>query len=270
VVLLSPFRPYQRGFEEVVDDPFRHQKLLADAQRLRGRIYAKDGALDERSLTRDGRHVQPSDDESWHLLTIGSDDRVQTCLRYHAHVSGVELGDLNVHRSLCHHSAALATRVKRAVQAEVTKAKGLGFSCVELGAWAISEELRCSTEAIRMLLMMYSLSQMLGGAIAFSTATRRHHSSSILRRIGGMPLVDGQTDIGPYFDSQYDCEMELLSFDSRFPNPRYIDSIREFRTLLTQVPVIWSSATDVSSRLSTFHHLHSARPTTICAAASAA
>ena len=94
------------------------------------------------------------------------------------------------------------------------------FSYVELGGWVVGAELRCSTEAIRMLLMMYALSQALGGAIALSTATTRHNSSSILRRTGGRPLEAESAEVLPYFDPAYNCEMEMIAFDSRFPNPR--------------------------------------------------
>lgn len=249
LILLAPAGRSRLPFKYVEDDSLRHQRLLADAQRLRGKTYVQDGALDPSNLTSDGRHIQQADHESWHLLTVGRDGRVQTCLRYRAHAPGVAYTDLGVIRSIRHQSATFAGRVKRAIQSELVKAHQLGFSCVELGAWVVSKELRCSTEAFRMLLMMYSFSQLLGGAIALTTATTRHHSSTILRRIGGSALMDGDTEVTAYFDAEYDCEMELLSFDSRFPNPRYLDSIREFRKILPRIPVITSSATETASDL---------------------
>jgi hypothetical protein len=62
---------------------------------------------------------------------------------------------------------------------------------------------------------------MLGGGIGIATATRRHGSSSILRRLGGRPLVIQGTELPSYYDPQYGCEMEILRFDSEEPNPRY-------------------------------------------------
>ena len=54
-----------------------------------------------------------------------------------------------------------------------------------------------------------------------ATATWRHSSAAILRRIGLTSLsVDGEA-LPPYHDPQYDCSMEVLRFDSRLPNPRY-------------------------------------------------
>ncbi len=247
LVLLAPPGRTRIPFANVAEDSLVHQRLLADAQRLRGRTYVQDGALDASSLTADGRHIQRADYQSWHLLTVDRDDRVQTSLRYRAHATCVEYSDLGVCHSMQRQPRSFADRVRRAVQSELATANRLGFSCVELGAWVVSEKLRCSTEAVRMLLAMYSLSQILGGAVALSTATTRHNSSSILRRIGGARLMDGDTEVAPYFDPEYDCEMELLSFDSRFPNPRFAGWLREFRQVLTKIPVIWSSGTDMTA-----------------------
>jgi hypothetical protein len=68
--------------------------------------------------------------------------------------------------------------------------------------------------------------------------TTRHHSSSILRRLGGASLVDGEEEIPPYYDPDYGCEMELLTFDSTKPNPRYADWIHDCHHVLSNLVVI--------------------------------
>jgi hypothetical protein len=88
----------------------------------------------------------------------------------------------------------------------------------------------------------------LGGAYGLSTATTRHHSSSILKRIGGAPLRSGGKEIPPYYDPYYGCDMELLRFDSTAPNPRYTSMIEESCDALREIPVI---ATDLSASCST-------------------
>ena len=44
-VLLAPPKSHTMPFHEIVDDDSRHQRLLADAQKLRGKIYVRDGAI---------------------------------------------------------------------------------------------------------------------------------------------------------------------------------------------------------------------------------
>jgi hypothetical protein len=238
-VVLSPALTEPVPFEQMVGDPCRHDALLRESQRLRAKAYLKDGAITEDQLSEDGRHVQAADALSWHLLTLDKAGRVSACIRYRAHDSAdICFEDLGVEPVLKHQPAEFASLAERIVRNELTKAKRLGFSYVELGGWVVEEELRCSTEAIRMLLMMYALSQLLGGAIALSTATTRHNSSSILRRAGGKSLTEGAAEVPAYFDPAYNCEMEMLCFDSRFPNPRYLGWIREFREAFMHIPMI--------------------------------
>ena len=89
-----------------------------------------------------------------------------------------------------------------------------------------------------MALAMYSLSQELGGAIGISTATRRHCSASILRRVGGRPFACAGLELPAYYDPQFNCEMELLRFYSWAPNPRYVVWIEQIREQLRTIPVL--------------------------------
>ena len=151
-VLLAPPQSDAHQFAEVVDDIPQYQRLLAGAQKLRGGIYVRDGAIQRRELTADGRHVQPADAISWHLLTVDENEKVLSCIRYLAHRPGVRFRDLAVARLAEAQSPAFAQTLREAVQTELAYASQRGFSYVELGGWAISEEMRCSSEALRMLL----------------------------------------------------------------------------------------------------------------------
>src|SRR5579863_6792293 len=64
-----------------------HSHLLAESQRLRGRIYLADGAVTVGELDKRERHIQPLDLRSWHLLTLGSLGRVIGCTRFRRHPS---------------------------------------------------------------------------------------------------------------------------------------------------------------------------------------
>jgi hypothetical protein len=132
-------------------------------------------------------------------------------------------------------------------------ARQRGISLVEVGGWAIAKEARFSTDALRLALSTFALARMLGGCIGLTTATVRHCSAAILRKLGGRSLhVDGQ-EIPRYFDTAYDCDMEILRFDSDEPNPRYMETldrltadlassevVRADRALLT--PPVWAAA----------------------------
>jgi len=232
--MLAPPQDHSVPFHEIVDDTSRHRRLLAGAQRLRGEIYVRDGAIQPWELSADGRHMQPSDALSWHLLKVDERDSVTACIRYRAHRPGAPFSDLAVSQS----AAARSALVREAIQTELACAGEGGFDYVELGGWAISEQMRCSAEALRMLLTIYALGQLMGGVLGITTATTRHHSSSILRRIGGRPLMARGVEVPAYFDPHYNCEMEFLRFDSTTPNAHYAGLMRECRDALLGLPVV--------------------------------
>jgi hypothetical protein len=61
----------------------------------------------------------------------------------------------------------------------------------------------------------------------------------VLRKIGGGLLrLDQDTEMPRYFDPRYDCDMEILRFDSRAPEPRVSDWIDELRGALVHTPVM--------------------------------
>ena len=211
---------------------------MAEAQRLRGRIYPKDGAIQRAELSADDRHIQAADDRAWHLLTVDENGAVVACIRYFAHEPYVKVSELSLAASGITRSAEFGMHIQAAVETELDYARQRGVWYVELGGWAVCESLRCTTEAVRTLLTVYALSQLRGGAVGLSSATARHHSSSILRRIGGKPLKAKGVEVSSYYDAQYACEMELLSFDSECPNDRYTRWIRDCREVLPQVPVV--------------------------------
>ena len=237
-VLLAPSQSAASQFDQAFVDPWRHDRLLAEAQRLRGRIYLQDGAIQASELLADDRHIQAADDQAWHLLTVDENEAVIACIRYFAHEPSVRFSELSIAGSGVARSAELGTRVRAAVETELDRARRRGVWYVELGGWAVCESLRCTTEPVRTLLTVYALSQLRGGAVGLSSATARHHSSSILRRIGGRPLKANDVEVSSYYDAQYACEMELLSFDSEFPNQRYARWISDCREVLHQVPVV--------------------------------
>ena len=109
---------------------------------------------------------------------------------------------------------------------------------MEVVGWALSKERRCTGEALRTALATYSLAEILGGCIGLATATVRHRSASILRRIGGRSLEFGGEMLPPYYDPQYKCEMEIVRFKSDAPNHKYRRWIDQISASLLDVPVL--------------------------------
>ena len=237
-VLLSPARaivPSSLGILQT--DAIRRDRLLAEMQRFRGRVYLADGAIRTRQLT-DGRHRAEEDERSWHLLAVDQDDRVCGCVRHHICAEDSCFSQLNISRSPLARSIEWGKKLELAVESELALSRRLNLPCVEIGGWALAPEIRGTTAALRLALAMYSLSQELGGSIGMSTATRRHCSASILRRIGGRSFQYAGEELPAYKDSQFECDMELLRFYSWAPNPRYAIWIEEIREELRSIPVL--------------------------------
>jgi len=255
-VLISPSKTaVPNCFGRVHTDVVRRDRLLAEMQRLRGNVYLEDGAIEADQLT-DGRHWADIDEGSWHLLVVDQDDQVAGCVRFHAHPEDARFLQLNVSRSALAYSEEWGEKLKAAVHAEFALSRHLDLPCVEVGGWALAPGIRGTSEAVRMALAMYSLSQALGGSVGITTATRRHCSSSILRRIGGRSLEHDGRELPPYADPQFKCEMEILRFYSWAPNPRYAVWIEGIKQELRNVPVVTNSKALVSAGSPTQFKFH--------------
>jgi len=209
-------------------------------QHFRGKIYLNDGAIRESELT-DGRHVSPGDESSWHLLVQDENGDIAGCLRYQVHNLENMFLRLSVFNTSLAACPSWGPSLRKAIHSEISLARKLKLAFVEVGGWALAEHVRGTSEALRMALSAYSLGQLLGGAVGVSTATRRHCSSSILKRMGGKPLEHEGVAIPTYYDPQYGCDMEILRFHSWNPNPRFLIWIQEIGNLLQRIPLIGSS-----------------------------
>jgi hypothetical protein len=227
-----------RVFRNVETDNKRHDRLLASMQRLRGDAYLSDGAIGRDELSADGRHALRVDEHSWHVLSVDRSGQVSSCLRFldESYAPGFE--------SLWVRQAALAQcpdqggRFRAAVEREMVRARQMRLGFGEVGGWAVAESRRRTMEPVGILLATYGLLELLGGCIGVATATFRHASSTILRKIGLSSLAAGGTELTPYFDPAYGCQMEVLRFDSRFPNSRYADWVTELAGILQDAPVV--------------------------------
>ncbi len=238
ILLSPPGFTDSNSFHNISTDADWRQELMHDMQRLRGRIYLQDGAITERDLTSDRRHVQQIDDESWHLILLNPYNRVVGCTRYLQHSATTSFNNLRVRTAALARAESWSGKLKSAVESELETARRNGFSYVEVGGWALDESVRGSCDAVRSVLFTFAWSQVIGGCLGLSMATHRNGSASILRRIGGRPLEYDGCPLPPYYDPQYKCDMEVIRFDSRVPSPKYQYAIEEIRSQIPSMEVL--------------------------------
>ncbi len=238
LLLLAPNSLDSSLFSNVDLDSTAYQERLAEAQKLRGQVYLEVGALSQAQLTDDGRHVQAADDHSWHLLTLDSAGRVAACARYFPHEPTVKFEDLAVSKSALATSDRWGKALRHAVEADLREARRRGCYYVEVGGWAMSRALRCTSEALRTIASAYAFARMCGGGLGITTASTRSCSAAILKRVGGQRLHHANAELPIYYEEQYHDQLEILRFDALRPNPRYCRWIEACLAHLRDFPVI--------------------------------
>lgn len=239
-ILLAPQGTPAIPFGDIRSDWKLYENILDEMQKFRGKVYVSERNLIRAELTAEGRHYQAVDRKSWHLLTLNEKGSVAACGRLVFYPRNADFSDLLVSHSALAHSDDWRQTFRKEIEAQIRWAKRCRARFAELGGWAIGRELRCTTEAVRMVLAGFALGQLLGGVIGVSTVNIGHHSSSILRRIGGTPLMAGPIPFPAFYEPQYRAEVEVLRFDAFRPNPRYAEHIRQCREALENVMVISS------------------------------
>lgn len=238
-VILPPSKTaVSRIFRNLERDTQRHDDLLAEMQRFRGRVYASDGAIQPEDLTADGRHAVEVDNHSWHVLLLNPNGRVCACLRYADEKPARGFDDLWVRHAALSKCPTFGWKFRNAVESEMARARNMRIRFGEVGGWAVAEDHRWTLDPLRIILATYGLLQLLGGCSGVATATFRHSSATILRRIGLTSLESDGDALPPYYDPKYRCQMEVLRFDSRFPNPKYQDWIADLADGLAAAPVV--------------------------------
>jgi len=158
---------------------------------------------------------------------------VHGCVRCQIHGRNAKFSDLGVAHSPLAKSARWQSKLQAEVSHQLAMAQRWRLAYVEVGTWVVCESLRCSGDAVRMVMAVYALGRAMGGALGIATATTRHNSALILHRLGGEPF-----DLPSYYDPRYRSVMRVLRFDSSRPNARYLDAIDAFDPSLIAGPQI--------------------------------
>ena len=240
IILLAPSAAdVPPSFCHVDCSPRFYSELLAAVERFRGGIYLEDGAIRADELNPDGRHLEIADLQGWHILLLDDSESVQGCARCISRGQRVPFSELTLGRSAIALSDKWGTRVRRATEETMEAVVNTGHSFGELGGWAIAPHLRCTTSMFRIAMAMWALVRHLDIHFLCSTATRRHCSASILRKLGGRPFAADGVEVPEYWEPRYGCHMELLRFDHLHDaHPLFEPRVREFQTWLATVPVV--------------------------------
>lgn len=240
LVLVAPAGPVPEVFNNLSVDAERRTTLIRQMQHMRGQIYLQEGAVKEHQLTADGLHQTPEDDKSWHLLMMNKAGKINACAWYLEHPSTASMQTLRVRNSPLARAEGWRDILKNAVEGELRRAREHALRYAEVGGWAVAKESRCTAEGLLLALAAYSLGRTLGNALGITTATVRHGSSMILRRLGGSLLEVNGKQVPAYYDPYYDVEIEILRFDSRRPNERYAALVDLLKSKLANVAVVAS------------------------------
>ena len=236
VLLAPPDRNIPSTFSNVQPNGQRRDELVTELQRFRGAVYLNEGAVHE--LSDDGCHRTPEDEHSWHVVRLDGDGRVRACIWYLEHDVPVSIDRLRVRDCPLAADDGWRDRLHSAVASELNRAESDQVPYAEIGGWAASPDGRCPFEGIILALSAFSLGRLFGGALGMATATARHASASMLRRLGGNKLESDGSPLPAYYDHRYNCDMELLRFDSRRPHPKYDHLVDALAGVLANVRVL--------------------------------
>ena len=188
LVLAPSVGPRAPTWSSTRADKRLYRSVLQATQRFRGQVYVKDGAIQERQLDAERRYRMHRDEESWHMLLVTPKLQIAGCARYLVHPNTITFEELALKHSPLAHDETWGSKVRHAFETEIRIARSEGLPYVELGGWALGEKWRGSMAALKILLASYAWAKLMGGWRCACTATVRHGSASILRRIGGGSL----------------------------------------------------------------------------------
>ena len=110
-------------------------------------------------LSSDGRHVLGIDSGSWHVVSVQPDGRVTGCARYRAYGKNTQPEHLDAWRSALANDRTWRGTLHMALESEISLARKRKVDYVEVGGWAISEDMRFTLEAMNIALSTYALAQ---------------------------------------------------------------------------------------------------------------
>ena len=199
---------------------------------MRGRIAICEGAIHPSALDHSGRHHMPGDLASWHLIRLDESGRIRGCARVLVHPQSAVFSDMQLAHSELAKNPLWRHKVRAAVEADIKRSQKRQCTLLEPGGWVVEEDCRGGKDAAAIALSAIACSQFQRNCVAYVTATVKHGSSTILRRLGARPVKWQGEELPKYYDPNYGCEMELLRLDAQTLNERFEAPIRQLQQVL--------------------------------------
>lgn len=239
--ILAPFRSEVPGaLASTQVNEQLHSKLIFEIQLVRGLALRELGQIGTHLLP-DGRHFQPLDFQSWHVLLHNDEGKVLGCARYRPVQGGFD--QLGASQASIAYSNRYGPLLKSAIERHICNARQNQVQYGEVGAWALRRETRGTTSAVNIALMTWTLAHHLGGGMGITTASRTNHSASILRRLGARRLAN----LPAYYEPKYGSVIEILAFNKDDLDERFAGRMEKLKNEICEIPVVCAADAPVSS-----------------------
>jgi predicted GNAT family N-acyltransferase len=222
------------------NEPDLQRATLEEMQRFRGKVYLDNQVIPAQALDERGRHFSAFDFVCWHFLMRKGDGRLCGCIRARLHTVGNDCDDFALHEMINRLEANQKRRYANAVQSFLENAYRQERPLLEVGGWAVDRGFRNSMAAPLLTLACYALAQLLGNCLVLASAGNVNGSANILRRFGGLPLQEGESNLPSFFDAHHNCDIDILAFDCFLIPPKYQATVDEVRRFLRQSRVLIS------------------------------
>jgi hypothetical protein len=228
------------GFANVRQQADVYDRLLTDAQRLRGRIYQAEGAISAEAMDAWDRYVCPQDTDAWHILLRDGCGHVRGAMRitFFRTAATVPIERLHAFDLVQRAPDPVRQEYSDALQSFLNDALLEKPFFFEAGGLVLDTEVRNSRRSTVLTAANWSLCRALAGARGVGAATQRHGSAGILRRFGGfdLPTRSGGVLL-PFFDSCYQCEMKVLGFCSDRLHPCLEETVTDIQDAFATMPI---------------------------------
>ncbi len=215
---ISEYKP--DAFSMTRDSDLRYD-FMFELFKMRGSVYLQDGAISEENLDKFGKYVSPHDKYSWQVLLLDSSKKPHGGLRIRfwdfenirAHFMQTHAKEL-IDRMDCDNQKVYQESIIRFLDEEM-RTKFFG----EVAGLVITDYEKNSPAALLLVAFCFAFGEFVGGFNALVSATERHYSNRIMRKIGGhrIPHKETKEYLNTFFDSKYNCNMEYIVFESACP-----------------------------------------------------
>jgi hypothetical protein len=221
-----------------IHDGEKHARLFDEMQKVRARVMLREGAISGAAIDPEGRYTMPGDDQSWHIVKMRDDGAICGCARILVHPRDVRFEDLRV--ATCRGGAHWDPCLRDAVERELLWARYFNLLPIEPGGWALDDNARGTGGGIGLAVAAFAWARLLGECFGFLTATVKHCSATMLRRLGGTPLrTAAGTPVPEYWDERWGTGIEVLRFDTNSLDQRFHRMLDQACNELMRSPVIF-------------------------------